>query len=232
MANLVKKPGEDQTDLYQSLKESKIRRPTLAVFYQADGKVQIIRAEYGQWLGLGEAEGDLTPGENDCFRVFKNFFREVETTQLTRSFKMVLLEALLKMDGFTKPPTTESLAKQSYIVIQRRRALLKDLPEEYQDISDLNDKQAQATQWHHYWKRNPINAWIGGNRRGGEHFFNIRGGKFLFNSTVPNGLRDSFSLLLQEIVDYRFLQYEARPQRQVKQRTATKRGSDGPISQT
>ncbi|MEN8133245.1 MAG: DEAD/DEAH box helicase family protein [Pseudomonadota bacterium] len=212
MAQLVKNRVGDQADLYRSLKESKGRRPTLAEFHQAGGKVQTIRGEYDQWLGLVEAKGDLAPGEDDCFRVFKDFFREVETTQLTRSFKMVLLEALLEMDGFTKPPTTESLAKQSYIVIQRRRVLLKDLPERYKGISDLNDKQAM--QWHHYWRRNPVNAWVGGNRRGGEHFFNIRGGNFLFNGTVPNGLRDSFSLLLQELVDYRFLRYEARPQRQ------------------
>jgi hypothetical protein len=48
---------------------------------------------------------------------------------MTKSFKMVLLEAFQELDGWATPPSLERLAQRSRAVIERRRPLLSDLPE-------------------------------------------------------------------------------------------------------
>jgi hypothetical protein len=78
---------------------------------------------------------------------------------MTKSFKMVLLEAFQELGGWSSSPTFSALAEQSWQVLQRRRPLLSDLPD--------NDAQKQQVHpqpgWLAYWKNNPINAWTGGN---------------------------------------------------------------------
>jgi superfamily II DNA or RNA helicase/SOS-response transcriptional repressor LexA len=211
MEKLIETRVDQQEAIYRTLRESYGRRPVLAEFYQAGGGVDALRREHGQWLAFLESEideegiADLTKLEQACFRQFSNFFGELETTSLTRSFKLVLLEAMIELEGFQSPPTTQELATKSFDVLQRRRALLIDLPAKFAELSS-----GSSGSWHSYWLSNPINAWVGGNTGRKEAFFAVNQEKFLFKATVPDELYDTFTVLVQELVNYRFLQYEAR----------------------
>jgi SOS-response transcriptional repressor LexA len=150
--------------------------------------------------------GDLASDEKTCVSRHEKFFREVETTAMTKSFKMILLEALLEHDGLCSPPRLEALAKQSLAVFQRRRNLVSEIREDLQDIDSLN-----LAQWQRYWEANPVNAWIGGNRgAGAQAWFQIADDKFVPRFKVEEEERETFAALLQELVDYRFASYEAR----------------------
>lgn len=204
-----------QEETYRALRDSYGRRPTLAEFYRAGGIVATVRKEHGQWLTFVDNEtsesgvSDLDGQEQLCLNEYQAFFLELETTSLTKSYKMILLEALVELDGFTNPISTEVLALKSFEVLQRRRPLLVELPEEYTGLSELDDKQIKG--WHSYWKGNPIKAWVGGNTNKEAVFFMVNDGKFEFKLTIDEGLYDTFITLAQEIINYRFLQYEARP---------------------
>jgi SOS-response transcriptional repressor LexA len=125
---------------------------------------------------------------------------------MTKSFKMVLLEALLEHEGLVNHPTLETLALQSLAIFQRRRTLISDIREDLQNIDSLN-----PTQWQRYWDSNPVNAWIGGNRgAGAQALFQVTDGKFVPRFEVEPAEQETLATLLQELVDYRFASYEAR----------------------
>jgi SOS-response transcriptional repressor LexA len=100
------------------------------------------------------------------------------------------------------------LAVKSFEVFQRRRSLLADLPEQYNQLKELSS--ASKNDWHKYWKSNPINAWIGGNSSDAKAFFVVIDGEFCFQSKIDEQFYNSFVVLVQEVVSYRFLQYESR----------------------
>lgn len=216
MTKLLKQKLNSQEELYRLIKDSKGRRPTLAEFYQAGGEVQTLRKKHGQWLKYVGAEKDLSSIEQQCLVSHNDFFKEIEVTALFKSFKIILLEALIEKDGFLTPLTTDKLSQQSYEVLQRHQPLLNDVPPEYK-ASD----SGRSTQWHTYWKRNPINAWIGGNTNQRPSFFRIENNMFLFEKTIESAHQDVFHLLLQELIDYRLLQYEDRLKARQSQASST-----------
>jgi superfamily II DNA or RNA helicase/HKD family nuclease/SOS-response transcriptional repressor LexA len=208
LQQLIANNIDKQTDIYIGLKESFDRRPTLSEFYHAGGAVDTIRKEYGSWFAFLSQQQDLDDPERAVFDTLEYFLSEVETTNLTKSFKLVLLEALLELDGFREPAALNVLAMKSLNIFKRHRPLLQDLPVEFRDLADISN--LNEIKWLKYWQDNPVNAWVGGNKKTGDTFFKLKNDKFAAQFTVPDSVQDTFSTMLQEIVNYRFLQYEGR----------------------
>jgi superfamily II DNA or RNA helicase/HKD family nuclease/SOS-response transcriptional repressor LexA len=202
MKKLTETRIDSQQEIYRELKNSLMRRPTLVEFYRAAGSVTTIRRNFGHWFNLVKDENDLNIAESVVVDTHEKFFEELEKTNLTKSFKIVLMEAYLELDGFSDPPTTIALANKSFEVFQRRRTLLSDLPDEFVNLSELPDEH--QGHWHSYWKRNPISAWIGG------AYFSIEDNRFIFRKDIQGQEVGIFNQLVWEIVNYRFAQYESR----------------------
>lgn len=197
---------DQQVDVYRSLCASLGHRPTMREFYSAGGSITTVRSQYGQWFEFLKSEDGLTDIEKSCFEAHRDFFLELEITRLVKSFKLVMLEALIELNGFHKLTTTQDLALKSYEVLRRRPVLIKDLPSEYQKLESLS--QLEIDGWHKYWLKNPINAWVGGSSN---KIFFLKDREFIhYCETILEHHIDTFMLLVQEIVDYRFLGYEAR----------------------
>jgi len=210
MQSLLKDKLSSQESLYAALKESKGRRPTLLEFYKAKDTIAKLRKQYQHWLGFVNSENDLSTDEQQCLQQHGNFFKEVETTSLTKCWKMITLQAMIELDGFIKPPTTERLAEKSYELIQRHSILISDLPE--------NQNNQNLKKWHTYWLSNPINAWIGGNKKTKTVFFKREENHFIFNQTVSLAMQDSFYVFLQELIDYQVLRYEERLNKRISKK--------------
>ena len=190
---------------YQALKELLGRRPSLTEFYRSGSSLQDMRRQTGQWFELVRAMGDLNEQEATLAQRYSGLLREVEVTQLTKSFKMVLLEALLEMDGLGRPVALDVLALQSRAVLDRRRTLLVDLSPE------MRTARAEDPTWQRYWRDNPVNAWIGGNRSAGSpSAFKLEGQHFSLTQPVPEAAAAELGAMLQELVDYRLATYELR----------------------
>lgn len=191
---------------YEALKASIGRRPTAAEIFRAGVSMTKLRRQYGSWWRLVERQDDLDETERRSIERHDAFLREVETTAMTRSFKMVLLEALLELEGFSRPPEVERLATQSLEVFRRRRTLIADIHEELRDI-----EQVEVSDWQRYWRDNPINAWTGGNRSEYAHpWFRIAEGVFEPTFTVEPENVETFAAMVQELVDYRLAAYQNR----------------------
>ncbi len=208
MERLTATSVDKQVDVYQSLKESYGRRPSMVEFYNAGGAVDTIRREHGQWLRFVDDQGDLTPAEQSCLEMHSAFLLELELTKTTKSFKLILLESMVELEGFSIAPTIEELSARGFEILQRRRILLTDLPEGYRVQRNLQGDE--ITKWTDYWKKNPINAWIGGNSPNVKTYFKVDGDRFYFTEKISESNYDEFTALVSEINSYRYLQYESR----------------------
>ncbi|MDC0362763.1 DUF3427 domain-containing protein, partial [Halioglobus sp.] len=188
------------------------RRPSLAEFYRVGGSAGTIRRDFGQWFAFLKDEKDLAESEIECLSTYEDFLRELETTTLVKSFKLVLLEALIELDGFSNPPAIAALAVKSFDILQRRRMLLSDLPEKYRQISEISQDHDKG--WLKYWSSNPINAWIGGNASSATAYFQIENDVFRFRHPIAQSHMVTFAEMVQELVDFRFRQYESRIEQQ------------------
>lgn len=209
MEKMIAANIDTQEQLYISLKEAKDRRPTLAEFYKADGDIRTIRQHYDHWLAFVDSEHDMSSNEKLCLTKFSDFFKEIETTNLTKSYKIVLLEAFIELDGFNKPIDTQALALRSFAIIRRRRALIMDLPERFKVSESLASNELIA--WHTYWKNNPVNAWTGGNKKENSlTFFTTENNILFFNRDIAENTIEIFLQFAGELIDYRYMQYEDR----------------------
>ena len=190
---------------YEALRDVFGRRPTLSEFYRAGSRLQDMRHQAGHWFGLVRMMGDLSEHEGAVVDQLPALLREIEVTAMTRSFKMVLLEAWLELDGLRQPVPLEKLAVRARAVLERRRPLVSDLP------PDLQATSANDPAWQRYWRENPVNAWIGGNRAtGSATHFAVTGSNFGLATSVPGESVAVLSTMLQELVDYRLAAYEVR----------------------
>lgn len=184
---------------YRSLRDTLGRRPSLTEFYRSGASLQNMRRQFGHWFALVAAEeGELPETQRTIIGAHGDFLRELETTSMTKSYKMVLLEAFLELDGWREAVSLERLAERSWQVLQRRRPLLGDLPGDYQGMS-----QAPGD-WLAYWKKNPISAWRSG------RYFEVEEALFIGNVSVEEAGIALLSELVQELVDYRLTTYAAR----------------------
>jgi len=163
---------------HMPLKSSLNRRPTLIEMYRAGVNLSKLRQQNGDWWNFMTSTGDcrdrssaevsgttldLSRPEQNCFTSHQQFFAELETTKMTNSYKMVLLESLMENDGFCNPPTINQLSRQAFEVFRRRRKL------RYID-------QVDEAAWRKYWEKNPVNVWNGGNiSKGQKIWFAVRG---------------------------------------------------------
>jgi hypothetical protein len=83
---------------------------------------------------------------------------------MTESYKMVLLEAFIELDGFSKPVALDALAEKSFFIIKRRPQFHQDLQDEFR--TSMDNYQDIKQQWERHWQANPVNAWIGGKQSG------------------------------------------------------------------
>lgn len=184
---------------YRSLRDTLGRRPSLTEFYRSGASLQDMRRQYGHWFVLvATEESDLSEPECRLIEMHGDFLRELETTAMTKSYKMILLEAYLELDGWHEAVSLDVLAQRSWQILQRRRPLLGDLPGDYQGMTHAPDH------WLSYWKKNPINAWISG------RYFSVEDELFISNVAVEEQAIAPLSELIQELVDYRLTSYAAR----------------------
>src|SRR5690606_20154644 len=96
---------------YQALQEALGRRPTLTEYYHFGASLTQTRRQHGSWFGLLRDVGDLTATEQHLTTRHERFLTEVETTDMNKSFKMILLQAFQQLNGWQSAPTLAQLAE-------------------------------------------------------------------------------------------------------------------------
>ncbi len=197
---------DTQVDIYESLKASRGHRPTISAFYHGGGSIDTVRREHGSWFQFVAQQADLSEAEQECLTSHQDFLLEVEVTKLSKSFKLVLLESLLENDGFNSPASTLAIAQNSFGIFKRRSRFVEELPEKFREFKTLEYEQLKS--WHSYWLKNPVNAWIKRIKKSGESYFEVKNKAFKYLDEINADELDAFNIMVQELVNYRFVKYE------------------------
>lgn len=120
---------------YQELKREKGTRPSYLEYYlQAKVEGEKVEEEFDSYIGMLEHAGELTDLESAVWQKYKKWFLEIEKTKMTKSYKFVLLFAMLArgVNDWNNSITPEEAAPSFYGYL---------MAEDYRMNKDLNDKQ-------------------------------------------------------------------------------------------
>lgn len=194
-------------DDYRRLKDQLGYHPTAVQALQAGFDFSKLRRQHGSWFELVLSEHDLSSSEVMVLDKLRDFLLTgIETTTLTKSFKIILLQALLELDGLRNPPSLKALAAQSRYVLERHPDLLQlDLPAAQQVMT------ADSKAWLSYWKGNPIKFSTNGNKDSQAYYwFEVVDEHFTPRFTLPEDELETLHLMMQELVDLRLAEYRRR----------------------
>ncbi len=166
------------------------------------------RLSFSSWLRAIEACGALSAGErtllaSECAA----FLNELEKTPMTRSYKMVVLDAMLQSGRFRQSVSLDELTAHFRQHFSKAR-FSRDVAGT--DIADVMHVEARILEA--YVIGNPINAWIGGNSNAASPWFAYDAANRLFSYIGPTADDDAvFADALKERVDWRLETYLSRP---------------------
>lgn len=174
-------------------------RPTALEAFEAGYNPRTVGKTHGSWLHFVEAMGDLDDAHSTVLRRNAGLLVEVESTPMTRSYKMVVLEAMLWLDAFGSGATVSDLA-QAFARVARRSLPLRT------DVSvELDDPAAVES----LVRKNPIAAWLGRRDKLDRPFFTLVDDRFAPGPAVDLRDVDVLCDLLGEIVEWRLARYVA-----------------------
>lgn len=188
---------------YQDFRDRTGSRPTATEMHHESYRPRSLRKGYGSWFGFVQAMGDLGSHEEALIREGRpaEFLASLETTPMTRSFKMLVLLAMLNADRFPGEISIEELVAGVRRIARRSAALQRDLGVPLDDEAALLD----------HLEKNPIAAWSGGKGTSGAPFFAYDGARFRSTFAVPDDRREAFAELARELADWRLAEYLDRP---------------------
>ena len=152
----------------------------------------------GSWLGFVERMGPLDAEEAAAMVVARDFLVSMEKTEVTRSYKVVLLLSLFEGDNLTLRIRLDDLAGRVTALASRIRRLAEDFSINIDNLAAVRQLLV----------RNPIDAFVNAQGTGGVPYFRLDGDEFGFAFAPPQG--SGFPMLLREILDWRLAQYLAR----------------------
>jgi superfamily II DNA or RNA helicase/diadenosine tetraphosphate (Ap4A) HIT family hydrolase/SOS-response transcriptional repressor LexA len=192
--------GEGQIqEIYRELRHAWGRRPTIEELYRLGYLPNALRKS---WVQFVKDEGDLTEEQERALEGRgTDWFKELQYTSMSKSFKMVLLQVLLNAGALGEGLLTSELTSRSLDLLRQDPRLRKDI----EWVSALGGgREPDPQRFPAYWKENPIDAWTDDQ----EWFREEDGGKrFVSLLPITPETRDAFHAMTQELVDYRLARY-------------------------
>ncbi len=187
---------------YRAIRDELGRRPSALEVFSRGYLPKTIGAGEGSWFEFAKAEGDLDAREEEAAALFADWLKTLETTSLNKSYKMVVLRALLDSGQMFTGVDLFEFAKACRRFMQNHDVLRRDLTGSNHAV---DHETATDEAWAKWWSDWPIDRWL--NKQNGSVWFAIKDG--LFQSTIdcPDHLKPTLESLSQELVDWRLAAY-------------------------
>lgn len=169
-----------------------------------------LRGKDGRWFEVLRVAGLNNPDGAELDAIAGDLLHEIESTPMTRSFKMVVLLALFEKTWRTSILLDDMVVFfRQFFSQQRHEADVMGSPVE----AALT---APSSAWKRYLKDNPINAWVGGNRAQPSQFFAFEAPQETFHLVgfdriAEPDLQDRLRKTLLDRIQARLLEYWRRP---------------------
>jgi superfamily II DNA or RNA helicase/SOS-response transcriptional repressor LexA len=193
-------------EAYRGLRAEFGRRPTPTELLHAGYLPLTVSAAHGSWFEFCASEGDLVADEQAAATLAPApaWLTMVQTTSLTKSYKMVVLRVLLDHDALWGGMEIPQLAGACRTFLENHPALRADL-EGAAFTRVPGDSAAEARTFTAWWLEWPLSRWM--DEQAGRRWFTRRGDRFAANFKIAAAHCSSFESLTAELVDYRLAHY-------------------------
>lgn len=194
--------GEALENLYRDFRDRLGRRPLALEVLSEGWNPGSARQHHGSWLDFVRHMGDFTADQDQAWQVLAPFLRALEITPMTKSYKMVVLLAMLGDDAFPGSIALDRLTER-FSEQAKRYASVRNETEHLDDPAELQRML----------EHNPIAAWTDGKGMGGVAWFRNDNARFSTAPLldVPDRIRQAAQDLVWEIADWRLVAYIRRP---------------------
>ena len=194
------KDGEALRLYYEDFRERYGSRPSASEAFHDSYSPRSARRTYGSWLRFVDSMGDLSGLHKEVLGRYGSFLDALEITPMVKSYKMVLLLAMLNEDLLPGEIAIDRLTRAFAEVAGRSAKLRQDVSVSLDDTPSLQ----------RLLEDNPVDAWTGGKGTEEVRYFAYENGRFRLALNIPPEQRDTFQELVREIVDWRLAEYLAR----------------------
>jgi superfamily II DNA or RNA helicase len=194
--------AEAALEAYRAMRDELGRRPTASELVYRNILPKTLSNRDGSWFEFVASEGDLDAAEQHCLGSFKTWFKTLETTNLNKSYKMVVLRVLLDNDALFAPVDLNEFSQQCRDFMRNHPVLRRDLQG---DGHALNHEIADEEEWTAWWVKWPIDRWL--DQQHGQRWFKRIDNEFQLAVDCPDELKATFVTLSEELVDWRLAAY-------------------------
>ncbi len=189
-------------EAYRGIRDKLGRRPTMLEVFTRGFLPRTISAAHGSWFQFAKAEGDLTENEEAAAVEFIDWLKKLETTNLNKSNKKIVLRVLLDQGKLFSSTNLTSLATSCRRYLQNHQVLRRDLEGDGHAIAH---EVVDDVVWTNWWNKWPIARWLDSQKR--KTWFTREEESFKFNADCPDNLKSVLESMTEEIVDWRLAAY-------------------------
>ncbi|MCP4477407.1 MAG: DUF3427 domain-containing protein, partial [Planctomycetaceae bacterium] len=175
-------------------------RPTAGDVLRSGYNPRSLKGSFGSWFGFVNTSKGFSDQQQRAYATAADFFQAIENTQMTKSYKMLLLMALLNLDAIPGSVHINDLSTEFKRLAQRNERLANDVGPAINDPVQLIN----------HLKKNPIAAWTGGKGTGGVSYFKFENDNLTFLPQIPEESKVAFQEMVREIADWRLGEYHQR----------------------
>ena len=201
---------------YRALRDELGRRPQMIEFYNRGYLPKTVSAADGSWFAFVNKEDDLPESESSVVTEFADWLRVVESTQLNKSYKMVVLRVLLDQGTLFTGVELTAFCAACRRFMQNHEVLRHDLSGQNHAV---DHETASDSEWNEWWIEWPISRWL--DKQGSRKWFVREGDTFRLGVDRAVDKQPILEALTEELVEYRLAHY-AQSRRLVEQEAGEK----------
>jgi superfamily II DNA or RNA helicase/diadenosine tetraphosphate (Ap4A) HIT family hydrolase len=190
-------------DYCRSYADERGRRPSAVQAYEAGYNPASARGEHGHWFAFLDGLGLLNEHERAVVRRHGDVLDGFEKEAITKSYKLVTLQALLQMNALRIGASIAEIAFAAHLLVRSDPRLQADT----RSAEMPDPSSASSDTWRDYWLRWPLSAWAGQLRGTASGWFRVDGHRFVPTFSIGSDVGDIFDAMVDEIVDYRLARY-------------------------
>lgn len=198
---LLRAPNRDEAlkEYFEDFKELHGVRPLAIEAFHEGYNPRSARVSFGSWLGFVKSMGGLSASQEIAFHNARDFLSLLETTPMTKSYKMLVLLAMLNRSSLPGAMSLTELSEAVREMAQRVGWIKRDLGVE------LTERELEKLLEEH-----PIRVWTDGKGMGGIAYFDYEGKIFKSNAKLSGVEALPLAELIREIVEWRLAEYAER----------------------
>jgi superfamily II DNA or RNA helicase/HKD family nuclease/diadenosine tetraphosphate (Ap4A) HIT family hydrolase len=197
---LIRSTDDALPQFYREFRERTGSRPTASETFHSLLDPRGARTGYGSWFQFVRVMGDLTPAQDALEPRMRHLLKALEATPMTRSFKMLVLLAMLAEGKFPGAIDIKTLATRVRTLALRSANLREEFGASLQHEGDM----IALLEAH------PIPAWVDGKGTGGTRFFHYAAGVFGTTVDVEGESAEAAAGMVRELAEWRLAMYLRR----------------------